>query len=165
MEWNLIEQADRNNYTTACKSMQARMDPGCKAIAAQNFRHTVQKYTEPVMDLILRLERIFRRAYGKDKMSAETKDTLYLLYGQLHAGLRYSLMKTPAVSGAKVYFELCGAAKSEERCQVELNKRQTYQRDETSKTSGNVNPRYSNAGIPTPSRQYFRRSQTRGELE
>ena len=62
MEWNSIEEADRNNYTTACKSMQTRMDPGCKAIAAQDFRHTVQKDTEPVMDFILRLERIFQRA-------------------------------------------------------------------------------------------------------
>ena len=99
MEWNLVEETDKNNYTTACKSIQARMDPGCKGIAAQDFHHMVQGDTEPVMDFILRLERIFRRAYGKDKMSAETKDTL--LYGQLHAGLRYRLMKAPAVSGAK----------------------------------------------------------------
>lgn len=53
MEWNLIEETDRNVYTTACKLMQARMDPGCKAIAAQDFCHTVQGDTEPVMDFIL----------------------------------------------------------------------------------------------------------------
>ena len=109
MEWNLVEETDKNNYTTACKSMQARMDPGCKAIAAEDFRHTVQGDTKPVM-------RIFRRAYGKDKMSAETKDTL--LYVQLHPGLQYSLMK----AGAKGYIELCGAAKSEERRQVNLTR-------------------------------------------
>ena len=85
----------------------------------------------------------------------------------MHAGLRYSLIKVPAVSGAKGYIELCGAAKYEERRQVELNKRQAYQRDEATKTNGNVNQRSSNIGVPTPGngRQQFSRSQTKGELE
>lgn len=49
---------------------------------------------------------------------------------------------------------------------MELNKRQAYQRDEPTKTSGNVNQRASNnSEVPTPGRQQFRRSQTRGELE
>ena len=52
-EWNLLEKPDRNVYTTACKLMQARMDPGCKAIAAQDFRHTVQGTGESVTDFIL----------------------------------------------------------------------------------------------------------------
>ena len=48
-----------------------------------------------------------------------------------------------------------------------MNKRQAYQRDEPTKTSGNVNQRTSNIGVPTPGsgRQQFRRSQTKGELE
>ena len=102
--------------------MQARLEFGGKAVAAQDFRHTVQGETELVVDFVRRLERVFRRAYGRDRMSTETKETL--LYGQLHEGLRYSLMKAPAVSGANTYQELCGAAKSEERCQRELIKRQ-----------------------------------------
>ena len=96
-------------------------------------------------------------------MSVETKDTLF--YGQLHAGLRYSLMKIPAVSGAKWYIELCGAAKSEERRQMELSKRQAYQKDESAKASGNVNQKSSDIGTPTPGRQQFKMPQARGELE
>ena len=47
LEWNLMKEKDRNNYTTGCKSMQVRMDSGCKAIAAQDCRHMVQRDTEP----------------------------------------------------------------------------------------------------------------------
>ena len=121
LEWNLIDVTDRDVYERACKQMQARLDLGGKAVAAQDFRHTVQGETELVADFVRQLERVFRRAYGRDRMSTETKETL--LYGQLHEGLRYSLMKAPAVSGANTYQELGGAAKSEERCQRELIKR------------------------------------------
>ena len=42
----------------------------------------------------------------------ETQNTL--LYSQLQEGLKYELMKAPAVSGAKDYQELCISAKNEE---------------------------------------------------
>ena len=58
-------------------------------------------------------------------MSLETTQTL--LHGQLQEGLRYNLMKAPAVSGAQTYPELCIAAKNEEKRQVELKKRQLPQ--------------------------------------
>jgi len=45
------------------------------------------------------LEQTFRRAYGKEKMSLETRDTL--LYGQLQEGLKYTLVESPAVTGAR----------------------------------------------------------------
>ena len=51
----------------------------------------------------------------------ETRKTL--LHGQLQEGLKYVLMKAPAVSGARDYMELCTAAKNEERRLSELNKR------------------------------------------
>jgi len=40
-------------------------------------------------------------AYGQDQMSLETRETL--LHSQFQEGLRYSLMKAPAVSGAQTY--------------------------------------------------------------
>ena len=61
-------------------------------------------------------------------MSLETRQTL--LHGQLQEGLRYNLMKAPAVSGAQTYPELCMAAKNEEKRQAELKKWQEYIRDQ-----------------------------------
>ena len=58
-------------------------------------------------------------------MSKETRATL--LYSQLQEELSYSLMKSPAVSGARDYTELSLAAKNEEKRQAELMRRQQYQ--------------------------------------
>ena len=58
-------------------------------------------------------------------MGEETQNTL--LYFQLQEGLKYVLMKAPAVSGAREYQELCITAKNEEHCLTELNKRQYLQ--------------------------------------
>ena len=63
-----------------------------------------------------------RVAYGRDAMSTVTRDTL--MYCQLQEGLRYELMKGPAVSGATRYQELCVAAKNEEMRLAELQRRQ-----------------------------------------
>ena len=63
---------------------------------------------EPVAGYIHRLEQAYRKAYGRDGMSSETRDTL--LHGQLQEGLQYELMKSTAVSGAQAYQELCFAA-------------------------------------------------------
>ena len=58
-------------------------------------------------------------------MSEETRSTL--LDDQLNEGLKYSLIKVPAVCGAMEYQQLCVAAWNEERCQSELVKQQQYQ--------------------------------------
>ena len=58
-------------------------------------------------------------------MSDETRDTL--LHSQLQ-GLRYELMKAPAVSGSHSYHELCLAARNEEKRVAELAKRRQYQK-------------------------------------
>ena len=52
-----------------------------------------------------------------------------LLYGQLHEGLLYNLLKSPAISGAIGYTQLCVAARTEERRQNELSRRQHYQQE------------------------------------
>ena len=50
------------------------------------------------------------------------------LHGQLHEGLRYDIVKGPAVSGAHTYKSLCVAAKQEEHRLEELQKRQQYRK-------------------------------------
>ena len=82
---------------------------------------------------MLRLEKTFRRAYGRDLMAEETRRAL--LYAQLQEGLKYVLMKAPAVSGAQEYKELCVAAKNEERRLSELSKRQQYLRESKSEAT------------------------------
>ena len=94
----MIDESDRSTYASAIEALRGRLDPGSKTLAAQDFRHTLQKEGESVADFIRRLERVFRLAYGRDKMTTETRDTL--LYGQLHAGLAYVLTQGSAVSGA-----------------------------------------------------------------
>jgi hypothetical protein len=69
---------------------------------------------------------MFKLAYGRDKMSDETRETL--LHSQLQEGLSYRLMQAPAVSGLHGYSELCLAARNEERRLAELAKRRRYLR-------------------------------------
>ena len=85
---------------------------GNRTLAAQDFWHATQASGETVSSYILHLEKIFRQAYGQDKMRVETRSVL--LYSQLQDGLRYALMKAPSVSGAWDYQELCIAARNEE---------------------------------------------------
>ena len=85
---------------------------------------TSQQDGEPVSDYIRSLEQLFRLAYGSEGMSEETRETL--LHSQLQEGLRYDLMKAPAVSGSHAYKELCLAARNEEKRLAELAKRRQY---------------------------------------
>ena len=132
-EFSLLDPAEKDTYTHAVSALRARLDPGSKALAAQEFRHTTQRESESVADFTRRLERTFKIAYGRDVLSADTRDTL--LHGQLQDGLKYELMKAPAVSGAETYKTLCMAARNEEKRLVELKKRQQYQKVAPSKPS------------------------------
>ena len=127
-EWNLLSGTQKSSFTVATEEMRNRLDPGSKALAAQDFRHTVQSHKESVSDFIRGLEQVFRRAYGKEQISTETRDTL--LHGQLQEGLSDVLIRAPAVSGALTYQELCVAAKNEERRQKDLCRRHQYRKDE-----------------------------------
>ena len=100
-EYNLLRSEERESFESTLEALRRRLDPGSKAVAAQDFRHATQRDSESVSDFIRRLERTFRIAYGRDPMSNETWDTL--LYCQLQEGLRYELMRGPAVSGATKY--------------------------------------------------------------
>ena len=82
----------------AVRSLRSRVDPENRVLAGQDFRHATQEMGESVAEYIRRLERLFQAAYGHDGLSVETRQTL--LYSQLQEGLKYGLIKSPAVSGA-----------------------------------------------------------------
>ena len=129
-EWSLIDPGDRRTWEDAIQALRIRLDPGTKAMAAQDFRHLSQADTESVANYIRRLERTFRVAYGRDNMSKETRETL--LHSQLQEGLQHELMKAPAVSRAKTYKQLCMAAKNEEKRLEELRRRQLHHKSSSS---------------------------------
>ena len=127
-EWDLLDESDKATFAVATQSLHSRLDPGSRALAAQDFRHTIQGEAHPVADFIRRLERTFQVAYERDSMSTESRDTL--LHGQLQESLKCDVMRAPSVSGAQGYKELCLAAKNEKRL-AELKKRQKYLRPMT----------------------------------
>ena len=96
-EWNLLDSHDKETLDSAVASLKARLDPGNKLVASQDFHHLSQKEGESVAKFISRLETLFKVAYGKDDMGKDTREVL--LYGQLQEGLRYEIIKSPAVSG------------------------------------------------------------------
>ena len=125
-EWTLLRESEKGTLQDAVTSLRSRLDPGSRALVAQDFRHAAQREGETVADYISRLEQLFRRAYGREGMADETRDTL--LHGQLQEGLHYELMKAPAVSGSHTYRELCLAARNEEKRVAELAKRRHYKK-------------------------------------
>ena len=132
-------------------------------VAVQEFRHMSQKPTELVADFIRRLEQAFRRAYGREPISTETRSAL--LQGQLQEGLRYALVTAPAVSGARTYQELCIAAKNEECRQLALSQRRLYKSEQDVASKG-VYPGTSLITRPiqrNQRRQTEQRPQDRGE--
>jgi len=133
-EWDLLLDSDKNSWDRAVAALRARLDPGNKVMAAQDFRHTTQKDAETVPDFIRRLERTFRVAYGCDNLGLETREAL--LYGQMQDGLHSELMQNPAVSGALSYQELCMAARNEEKRKGEMLKRQLYRSAATAGIQG-----------------------------
>lgn len=107
-EWSLLSEESHHSWGDALQALRARLDPASKVMATQDFRHLSQREMESAADYIWRLEQSFRVAYGRDSMLTETREAL--LHGQLQGGLSYELMKSPAVSGAQGYKELCIAA-------------------------------------------------------
>ena len=153
-EWGLLNNDHKSTFAKATTEMRNRLDPGSKMIAVQEFRHMAQKSKEQVTDFIRRLEQTFRRAYGREQITAETRDAL--LQGQLQEGLRLTIVMAPAVSGAKTYQELCIPAKNEERRQLALSQRQLYRQEQTTgyrenRRSGDVpTPRFIPGNTRTP---------------
>ena len=63
-EWQLIDDVEKRTFDLTVKSLHLHLDPGSKAMAAQDFRHLVQKEKEPVAEFIRRLKHAFQVAYG-----------------------------------------------------------------------------------------------------
>ena len=99
-----MDSANKATLDSAVKSLMARLDSGNKFVATQDFCHLSQLEGETVSKFISHLERLFKVTYGKDDMGKNTHEVL--LYGQLQEGLRYEIIKSPAVSGASSYKEL-----------------------------------------------------------
>ena len=55
-EWNLLLDSQKTSYDCAVRALQARLDPGSRVMAAQDFRHAAQDKEEKVGDFIHRLE-------------------------------------------------------------------------------------------------------------
>ena len=134
MEWNLLSEDEKKEYGAATSALRRRLDPGGRALAAQDFRHTLQRENEMVGDFIRRLERTFQLAYGRDRMLMETRNTL--LHSQLQEGLLDAILQTPTVSGAQTYEELCLAAKNEEKRQANMKRREKYRKGGSATESG-----------------------------
>ena len=128
-EWNLLQPQKKEEYKGAVQALKERLDTGSRTLAAQDFRHLHQQREESVADFLRRLERTFCIAYGTDPMTTETREML--LYGQLQEGLREEIVRSPAVTGASTYMQLCLAAKNEENRRAELERRKQYRRSDT----------------------------------
>ena len=51
-EWGLLEESSKRTYISAVESLRARLDPGSRMLAAQDFRHTHQEDDEPTHNFI-----------------------------------------------------------------------------------------------------------------
>ena len=69
-EWRLLHRSDQQDYPEAIEALRTRLDPESKTMAAQDFRHSLQKNGETVSDFICRLEKTYQIAYGKDDLNA-----------------------------------------------------------------------------------------------
>lgn len=60
------------------KALGEKLNFDGKAVAAQDFRHMSQRVGETVSEFVSRLEKMFRRAYGHENITAETRNTLLM---------------------------------------------------------------------------------------
>ena len=162
-EWGLLTNGERKSLNEATAVLRSRLDPSSRALAAQDFRHASQQEKESVSDFIRRLEQLFKLAYRRDGMSEETRGTL--LHGQLKEGLRYEIMKAPAVLGSHGYRELCLASRNEEKRLAELAKRRQYSKTPQMSTSSKIRREQpaKDQDTKSPSESLSSQRQQRGE--
>ena len=100
-------------------------------------------------------------------MSDKTRGTL--LHGQLQEGLRYDIMKAPAVSGSPGYKELCLASRNEEKRLAELAKRRQYSKPSRASTSArnqrDQSPQGTKPQSETPSHQVQQQDEARSTTQ
>ena len=146
-EYSLLSSEKKQSFTTAVQALQVHLDLGSCGWAAQEFRNAVQMDKESVSDYITRLERSFQIAYGQEYLSIKTRDAF--LFSQLQAGLKLTLIESPAVSGSTSYKQLCITAKQEKKRQRELRRlRQQQDRQIRTQSSRQVSG-YHSSSRPT----------------
>ena len=100
-----------------------------------------------VSDYITRLERSFQIAYGREHLTVETRDAF--LFSQLQAGLKLTLIESPAVSGSTSYKQLCVSAKQEEKRQSELRRLRQQQERQSRTQNSRQSPAHRPPSRPT----------------
>ena len=123
----LDSSGNKSTYTDAVQVLRSRVDPENRVLAGQDFRHALSLWPSTsdiwryLFKLLMAVTVLARRLFS---------------YNQLQDGLRYSLIKSPAISGAISYQQLCITARHEEKRLNELARCQQYQKD-VSKKEGN----------------------------
>lgn len=109
------------------KRVVSLMEQGSQILPAQDFCHSIQEEQEAIYTFIQKLERAFCVVYGEDNLKLQTKHAIHTDSCRRDSNIHvYSLMRSPSVSGALYYKELCMAAKNKQRRQIELKKHQQY---------------------------------------
>ena len=91
---------DHKTLTRALPALRQQLDQESKILAAQDFRHTVQKEPEKVADFIHRLERAFHITSGRDSMGKETREAfLFGLTERFNRTLKTMALICMATSG------------------------------------------------------------------
>ena len=80
----MLDSKDKASYHSTITALRERLDPGNQNLATLDFCHASQKPSESVSDFLRRLEHCYQIAFGRENLSAETRDIL--LYGQLQEG-------------------------------------------------------------------------------
>lgn len=70
---------DKDTFSSATVVMGSRLNVSSHVLAAQDFRYAAQGPQESVSDYILRLEKVFRRAYGREHMTTREPVSDYIL--------------------------------------------------------------------------------------
>ena len=75
-EWKLLDSKDNTTYHSTVKALRKRLDPGNQSLAALDFCHASQRPSETVSDFLRRLEYNYQIAFGRENLSAKTRDML-----------------------------------------------------------------------------------------
>jgi len=93
-EWDLLAD-EKRTYSQAIQALKGKLEPTNKTLIAQHFRRIRQGDQESMAELILRMERTFRVAYGKESMSQEVRSAF--LHVQLQDALKNKIQSYAAL--------------------------------------------------------------------
>ena len=85
-------------------TLRGRLAPGSRALVAQDFRHAAQRENEAVADYMSRLEQLFRRVFGKEDMSDESREPKRAAWFLKRTVKSFHYTVALAVIGSGIYF-------------------------------------------------------------